>query len=151
MKAITLLERHIPILTDENLRDEFVSGITSILQGKEPQASCTIMETVFFNLVHGPTAKNIPGIPKFDPTGLKKNDIDRYNKVQAGKVPSNGLGHGYKGLIFKSITTLPKEYREGLYADCLSRLKDKQRTAGYRRFIGYLAEVIKYCDERGEL
>ena len=29
MKSVTLLERHIPILTDADLKDEFIAGIKS--------------------------------------------------------------------------------------------------------------------------
>ena len=151
MKTVTLLERHIPILTDENLKHELVSGITSILQGEEPQASCTHMENVFYNLVHGPTAKAIPGIPKFDPTGMKKSELARYNKIQAGKVPSTGLNHSYADLKFKPIKTLPKEYLEKLYNDCQGIIGRKQSTAEYLRFIGYLAEVMEHCANIGEL
>ena len=151
MKSVTLGQVHIPILKNENLKDEFVAGIISILQEKEPKASSSYMEDIFNLLIHGPIAKVIPGIPQFDPTGMKKNELDRYNKVQAGKVPSTGLDHSYKDLKFKSMTTLVKDYLEELYADCLSRLSDKQRTAEHRRFISYLAEVMKYCADSGEL
>ena len=151
MKSVTLAGVHIKMLENADLKDEFIAGLNSISKGKEPQASCPFMKDVFYSLVHGPTAKVIPGIPKFDPTGMKKSERDRYNKVQAGKVPSTGLDHKYKDLNFKPITTLPKKYLEKLYIDCQGRLSDKQRTAEYRRFLVYLAEVMKYCAESGEL
>lgn len=109
------------------------------------------MENVFYNLVHGPTAKVIPGIPQFDPKEIKKSELERYNQIQEGKVPSAGLDHPYKDLNFKPITSLPKEYLEKLYGDCQSRINNQQRTAEYRRFIGYLMEVMKYCANSGEL
>ena len=149
MKSVTLLERHISMLTDKNFQHEFTAGITSILRGEEPQASCSHMKTVFFNLVHGPMT--IPGIPKFDPTGMEKNELARYSQIQAGKVPSAGLDHSYKDLKFRAITTLPKEYSEKLYSECQDRLNNKQGTAEYRKFIGYLAEVMKHCADSGEL
>ena len=151
MKTVTLGQVHIPILKNENQKDEFVAGIISILQEKEPRGSCTYMETVFYNLVHGHTAKAISGIPKFDQTGMKNSELDRYNKIQAGKVPSTGLNHSYNNLKYKSITKLDREYLEELYADCLDRIKKNAGTPEYRKFISYLAEVMKHCADSGEL
>ena len=148
---VTLEKRHIHCLTNNDLKDEFVAGITSILQGQEAQASCSHMEKVFYNLVHGHTAKVIPGIPKFDSTGMKNSELDRYNKVQAGKVPSTGLDHSYKDLQFKPITSLEKEYLSNLYNECQSRINRKHGDAKYRRFISYLEEVMKHCADSGEL
>ena len=151
MKSVTLGQIHIPILKNANQKDEFVAGIISILQDQEPQASCSFLKDIFKLLVHGPMAKVIPGIPRFDPTGMKKNMLDRYNHVQDGKVPSSGLGHGYKDLNFRPITTLKRDYLKELYADCLSRINGKQGTAEHRRFLRYLAEVMKHCADSGEL
>jgi hypothetical protein len=151
MKTVTLGQVHIPILKNENQKDEFVAGMISILQEKEPKASSSYMEDIFNLLIHGPIAKVIPGIPQFDPTGMKKSELARYNKIQAGKVPSGGLDHRYTDLQFKPITTLDKGYLSKLYNDCQSRINDKQRPAEYRRFISYLAEVIKHCAESGEI
>ena len=151
MKTVTLGQVHIPILKNENQKDEFVAGIISILQEKEPKASSSDMEDIFNLLVHGPIAKVISGIPHYDPTEIKKSELDRYNKLQAGKVPSTGLDHSYKDLKFKPITTLEKDYLEKLYNACQSRINDKQRPAEYRRFISYLAEMMKHCADSGEL
>jgi len=151
MESITLLKRHVTILKDPQLIDEFIAGIISIFQGKEAQASCSYMETVFNLLVHGQRPKIIVGIPEFNSAGMKKSELERYNQVQAGKVPATGLDHSYTDLQFKPITTLEKEYLSKLYDDCLSRIKSKQCTAEYRRFISYLAEVMKHCANSGEL
>ena len=151
MNSVTLLERHIPILTDADLKDEFIAGIISILQGKEPQVSYPILKDIFYLLVHGHTAKVIPGIPKFDQTGMKKSELDRYNKLQAGKVPSTGLDHSYKDLQFKPITTLEKEDLSRLYDECQDRINRKHGDAKYQRLIGYLAEVMEHCAASGEL
>ena len=59
MKSVTLGQVHIPILKNENLKDEFVAGIISILQEKEPKASSSYMEDIFNLLIHGPIAKVI--------------------------------------------------------------------------------------------
>lgn len=149
MKSVTLQERHISLLTNDNFKDEFTAGIISILRGEEPQASCTYMERVFFNLVHGTMA--IPGIPKFDPTGMGNADLGRYNKVQSGKAPSSGLGDTYKDLNFEPIATLKRDYIEELLADCLSRINMKHGSADYRGFLCYLAKVLKHCLDSGEL
>jgi len=151
MDSITLKKIHIHTLTNESLKDEFITGIISLLQGEEPKATCDHMEDVFYLLAHGQSSKVIPGIPKFDPTGMKQSALVRYRHVQAGKVPSTGLDHSYTGLKFKSITTLEKEYLTKLYADCQDISNNKQGSADYRRFIGYLAEVMKYCADSGEL
>ena len=151
METITLQKRHALILTDKNFKDEFVTGLASILQGEDPQTSCSHMDNVFYNLVHGQKPKIIPGIPEFDPTGMNKNELDRYKKVQAGKVPSDGLDHRYTGLQVKPITSLDKEYLSKLYDDCLDIIIRGKGTAEYRRFIRYLAQVIKHCADSGEL
>lgn len=151
MQDVTLQKWCIPILKDENLKDEFIAGVTSIMQGKEPKASCPFMKDVFFDLVHGRRPKIIPGIPQFDPTGMKKNELDRYKKVQAGKVHSSGLDHSYTDLKFKPITTLDKGYLNKLYNDCQDIIKKRTCTAEYRRFIIYLAEVMEHCADSGEL
>ena len=151
MKSVTLGQIHIPILKNENQKEEFIAGIISILQGKEPQASSAHMEDIFNLLVHGHTPKIIPGIPKFDPTGMNKSELDRYNKIQAGKVPSTGLDHGYPDLKFKPITTLERDYLEKLYGECQGRINRKKGDADYREFIRYLAKVMKYCADSGEL
>ena len=137
--------------SDTDIKDEFIAGIICISKGKEPQASCSHMEKVFYNLVHGHTAKVIPGIPKFDSTGMKNSELDRYNKIQAGKVPSTGLDLSYTDLTFKPITTLDKGYLSKLYNDCQSRINRKHGDAKYRRFISYLEEVMKHCADSGEL
>ena len=153
MPSVTLLERHIHCLTDPDLKHEFMEGITSILRGEKPQYSCTYMEKVFHNLVHGSTAPAIPGIPPFDPAKVKKSMLPLYDKVQAGKVPSNGLDHGYKKLktTFRPIQTLGRDYREELYIECQDRINRKQGDADYQNFIGYMAEVLEYCLGSGEL
>jgi hypothetical protein len=152
MQDITLPKWCIPILKNENLKDEFVAGVISIMQGEEPKASCPYMEEVFFDLVHGRRRpKVIPGIPQFDPTGMKNNELERYKKVQAGKVPSGGLNHSYKNLQFKPITTLDKNYLNKLYNDCQDIIKKGTATAEYRRFIIYLAEVMEHCADSDEM
>ena len=151
MKDINLPKWCVPILENEDLKDEFVAGVTSIMQGKAPKASCPYMEEVFYDLVHGRRPKVIPGIPQFDPTGMKKNELERYKKVQAGKVPSSGLDHSYKNLQFKPITTLDKGYLNKLYNDCQDIIKKGTATAEYRRFIIYLAEVMEHCAASGQL
>lgn len=151
MESITLVARHIRILKNADLKDEFIAGLDSLFQGKEPQASCPFMEDVFYSLVHGRTAKAIPGIPKFDPKGMKENELDRYSRLQAGKVPSAGLDHPYKDLDLRPITTLPKKYLGKLYSECQDKLNRKQGTPDYRRFLVYLAEVLKHCEDSGEL
>ncbi len=151
MNSVTLGKIHLHLLTDENLRKEFVEGIISLLQGKEPKATCTFIKDIFNLLAHGYQAKVIPGIPKFDLTGMKKKEALRFEKIQAGKVPSNGLDHAYKDLQFKAITILDKEYLKKLHKDCQDRINKKHGDAEYRRFIGYLAEVLKYCADSGEL
>ena len=153
MKSVTIPERHIRMLenADTDLKLEYITGIISTSKGEEPQASCPYMEDVFYSLVHGHTAKVIPGIPPFDSTGMKENDLKRYNQVQAGKVPSTGLDHSYENLNFKPITTLPKEYLEQLYSDCRDRISRKKGTAEYRKFIRYLKDVMKYCADSREL
>jgi hypothetical protein len=148
---VTIPERHLPILTDADLKDEYMSGITSILQGEEPQASCPFMEDVFLNLVHGHKPKIIPGIPKFDPSGMRDSELDRYKKVQAGMVPSTGLDYSYTDLKFKPVTGLDKGYLNELYNDCQDRIQDKTHTPNYRRFISYLAEVMEHCADSGEV
>ena len=104
METVTLGKRHASILINKDLKDEFGTGIACILRGEEPQASCPYMEDVFFELVHGRRPKVIPGIPKYDPTGMNKAELDRYKKVQAGMVPSDGIDHRYTDLKFKPIT-----------------------------------------------
>ena len=151
MTTITLQKKHLPILSNKDMKDEFVTGLASILKGEEPQTSDSFMKKVFYDLVHGKKPKVIPGIPQFDPTGMKKNELDRYKKVQAGMVPSGGLDHRYADLQFKPIKTLKKDYLSRLYDDCLHRVKRKEGSANYRRFISYLAEVMKHCANSGEL
>lgn len=148
--TINLNKKHLPIFTNEDLKDEFVTGIISLLRGEEPKATCDYMEGVFDNLVHGPGQNVIPDIPKFDPTGITKNDLIRYNRVQLGKVPSNGLEHRYKDLKFLPIRNLDKEYLTKLYDDCQVRIRGQKGSAEYRKFIGYLAEVMKHCANSGE-
>jgi len=151
MNTVTLQRQHIPILKNKSIKDEFVTAIISILQDEEPQASCPFMKDVFYDLVHGQKPKIIPGIPQFDPTGMKKNELYRYKKVQAGKVPSDGLDHRYTDLQFKPITILDKGYLNELYIDCQNIIKKRKGTAEYRLFIIYLAEVMKHCADSGEL
>ena len=88
MISITLQKKHLPILSNKDMKDEFVTGLVSILKEEEAQTSSSFMKKVFSDLVHDKKPKVIPGIPQFDQTGLKKNELDRYKKVQAGKVPS---------------------------------------------------------------
>jgi len=151
MDSITLKKHHIHTLTNESLREEFIAGIVSLLQGKEPKATCSHMEDVFDFLAHYQGPKVIPGIPRFDPAGITKNELERYNRVQAGKVPSTGLDHSYKDLKFKPITTLDKGYLSGLYNDCLGRINSNNGSVEYRKFVSYLAEVMKHCANSGEL
>lgn len=149
--SITLHKKHLSVLTHESMKDEFISGIINLLQGEEPKATCSHMETVFYLLAHDQSSKVIPGIPKFDPTGMKQSELERYHHVQAGKVPSTGLDHSYIDLKFKPITTLEKEYLSKLYVDCLNRVNSQHGSADYRRFLSYLVEVMKYCADSGEL
>jgi len=151
VNTVTLQKQHIPILKNKSMKDEFVTAIISILQEQEPQASCSFMKNVFDDLVHGQKPKIILGIPQFDPTGMKNNELGRYKKVQTGNVPSAGLDHRYADLQFKPITTLDKNYLSKLYDDCLDRINGKKGTAEYRRFIGYLAQVMKHCANSDEL
>lgn len=151
MNTVTLQKQHIRILKNKSIKDEFITAIISILQDEEPQASCSFMEDVFYDLVNYQKPKIIPGIPQFDPTGMKNNELVRYKQVQAGKVPSNGLNRSYKSLKFKAITTLEKKYLNKLYGDCLSRINKQNGSIEYRRFINYLAQVIKHCADSGEL
>lgn len=151
MDSIILHKKHLSILTDKNMKDEFVSGIVSLLLGEEPNTTCSYMELVFASLVYQQKRNTIPGIPRFDPAGITKNELERYNHVQAGKVPATGLEHSYKDLKFKPITTLDREYLSGLYDDCLVRINSKNGSAEYRKFLSFLAEVIKHCASSGEL
>ena len=66
-------------------------------------------------------------------------------------MPSNGLNRSYKSLKFKPITSLDKGYLNELYNDCQDRKKKGKGTVEYRRFISYLAQVIKHCADSGEL
>ena len=152
MKPVTLAGVHIKILenADSVKRDELIAGIIHISKGKEPPVSC-FWKDVFDSLVKGHTPKGIPGIPQFDHKGMKESELDRYNKVQAGKIPSTGLNHRYKDLNFQPITTLPQEDLEKLYGECQNRINKRQGSAEYQRFIRYLADVIKYCADSGEL
>jgi len=150
MDSITLHKKHLPILTDEKLKDEFVAGVISILQGEEAKASTGKMALVFGSLVYQKKLNIIHGIPRFDPKGMKESELDRYNQVQAGKVPSSGLEHSYADLQFKPITTLDREYLSMLYSDCQDRI-NRKGSAEYRRFISYLTEMMKHCAGSGEL
>ena len=151
MDSITLHKKHLSILKDINTKDEFVAGIISLLQGEEVEASTGKMELAFASLVYQQKLNIIPGIPRFDPAGITKNELERYNRVQAGKVPSTGLDHSYKDLKFKPITTLDKEYLSGLYNDCLVRINSNNGSVEYRKFVSYLAEVMEHCANSGEM
>lgn len=149
MKKITIPLSHLVILKS-TLRDQYVDGLVALFEGKEPKSNIPGVHDALQRLREGYYQDELAkSIPPYDANSRKLSaaEIRRYEKVHQGLVPANGLDHGYKDLHFEPITTLGKDYLNGLVGETQDKIRSN-KTGRYRSWLEYLNLVLVHCGKR---
>ncbi len=145
MTTIILKDTDLPLLEDPGTKEQFVNGIINILKGEPIPEDNTLLTGVLKLMANNLRTPAIKGIPKYNPAGVSDKIKSRYDNVQRGMVPVDGLNHGYSALRFLSITGQDRKYLNELYLECRSRAADADRyDSEYRKFVGYIAAVLEW-------
>ena len=149
MKQLTIPVSHKVFFEEPELLKIYAAGLVSLFNDEipEPTGRQFLDDALKFVGEAFYTTTAIEGIPAFINHDFVGPKLYRYIQLSKGYVPANGIGHGYKDIVFKPIQTLTRDYLNTLAVEVTSKIKEK-KDGEYRSWLEYLMVVLEYCSNK---
>jgi len=148
MKKITIPSAHLLFLKTPELRDLYVDGLVSLLDGSIPETTKNssvdeAIRAIGKDTFNRRTLDSLPPVP-VAMASLSKPWQGRFELVSNGLVPSTSLNNSYRMLKLKPISQLSKEHLNKIYTEGIEIVRDRSNDT-HRKWVEYIILVLEHC------